>query len=153
LRGEKVQPRIDVAMRLDFLALNVIEESQSPSSQGMRPAASIPSSYIQDSRQRIELYRKLALAGDLESVAQIRHELKDRFGAIPAATERLLLVAEVRVVAQQRGIASIETQEDKLMLMRQGDYLQTEGRFPRLTKKEPKARLKEMRRLVEMIKG
>jgi transcription-repair coupling factor (superfamily II helicase) len=151
LRGEKVQPRIDVAMRLDFLALNVVEEGAQRGREEPRPTASIPASYVPDTRQRIELYRKLAQASDLEGVAQLRRELRDRFGPVPPATDRLLLVAEMRIVAQDKGITSIETKEDRLMMMRGGDYIQANGKFPRLTRKDPKARLREMRRVVEGV--
>jgi hypothetical protein len=35
--------------------------------------------------------------------------------------------------------------------MRAGDFITLDGKFPRLTKKEPKARLKEIRRLLLAI--
>jgi hypothetical protein len=34
------------------------------------------------------------------------------------------------------------------MLTRHNDYLMTAGKFPRLTKKQPKARLNEIRRVL-----
>jgi hypothetical protein len=45
-------------------------------------------------------------------------------------------------------VSSIEVDEDKLKLTRLGDFITLGGKFPRLTKKEPKARLKEIRRLL-----
>jgi hypothetical protein len=45
-----------------------------------------------------------------------------------------LLVAELKQIAGERGISAIEVKEDRLMLMRQGDYLTVGGKFPRLTK-------------------
>ena len=37
------------------------------------------------------------------------------------------------------------------MLKRQVDYIQPQGRFPRLTRQEAKARLKEIRRFIELL--
>ena len=72
LKGEKVKPRVEVQVRLDFLALSPGEESPKPrvqslksgdASRGLAPTiqlpacAYIPFSYIPDARQRIEIYR------------------------------------------------------------------------------------------------
>ena len=64
------------------------------------------------------------------------------------AMELLLLVGELKILASERAITVIEVKEDKLMLTRNNDYLTVGGKFPRLTKKEPKARLKEIKRLL-----
>ena len=45
----------------------------------------------------------------------------------------------------------IESKEDKLMLTRRGDFVMVGGRFPRLEKKEARARLNEIRRLLLLI--
>jgi len=37
------------------------------------------------------------------------------------------------------------------MMKRRGDYIMLDGKFPRLTKKETKARLKEIKRVVLAI--
>jgi transcription-repair coupling factor (superfamily II helicase) len=60
----------------------------------------------------------------------------------------LLLLTELKIIASERGITVMEVKEDKLMLTRQGDFITLGGKFPRLTKKEPKARLKEIKKLL-----
>jgi len=45
-------------------------------------------------------------------------------------------------------VNSIETKEDKLMLQRNNDYITLGGKFPRLAKKEAKARLSEIKKLL-----
>ena len=45
-------------------------------------------------------------------------------------------------------VALIETKEDKIMLTRNNELLQLGGKFPRLMKKQPKARLNEIKRLL-----
>ena len=42
----------------------------------------------------------------------------------------------------------IELKADKLMLTRHGDFITLGGKFPRLTKKDAKGRLKEIKKLL-----
>src|SRR5437667_128045 len=82
------------------------------------------------------------------ALESLRRELRDRFGPLPRAMDLLLHVAELKILASERGIAAIETKEDRLMLTRNNDYITLAGKFPRLTKQEPKARLNEVRKLL-----
>ncbi len=152
LKGEKVKPHVEVQVRLDFLAMSPEEDSETrnPKSEIRKgkAAAYIPLRYIAEPQQRIEIYRKLAQATSAASLEQLRAELRDRFGKLPPAMELLLQVADLKVFAGDRGVTAIETREDKLMLTRNNDYLMPGGKFPRLSKKEPKARLNEIRRLL-----
>jgi transcription-repair coupling factor (superfamily II helicase) len=162
LKGEKVKPRVDVQVRLDFLALNPAEEDSSVVSDPWsvagatdakqratrKASASIPFNYIADSRQRIDIYRKLAQATDKPALESLCAELRDRFGPPPPAMELLLQVAELKVLASDRAIEVIETKEDKLMLTRNNDFITLGGKFPRLKKQEAKGRLTEIRKLL-----
>ena len=56
------------------------------------------------------------------------------------------------MLAGERGISIIESKDDKLMLTRHNDFIQVGGKFPRLTKKEPRARLNEIKRLMQMLR-
>jgi transcription-repair coupling factor (superfamily II helicase) len=78
----------------------------------------------------------------------LKKELRDRFGPVPSAVELLLLVADLKILASERDITAIEVQEDRLMLTRNKDYIMVGSKFPRLTRKEPGARLKEIRKLL-----
>jgi transcription-repair coupling factor (superfamily II helicase) len=167
LKGETVKPRIQVQARFDFLALSPGEESREeprragtyvagplltdaagPAAPVKRSPAYVPLRYVSDARQRIEIYRKVAQATDKAALEQLRTELRDRFGQPPSAVEFLLLVAELRQLAGERGIASIEVKEDRLMFMRHGDYLTVGGKFPRLEKRDARGKLREIRRLL-----
>ena len=132
LKGEKVKPRVEVQVRLDFLG----------------DAAGLPESYAPEPQHRIEIYRKLAQATDKPALEILQKELRDRFGPMPPAVELLLLVGELKILASERGITVMEVKEDKLMLTRQGDFITLGGKFPRLTKKDVKGRLKEMKKLL-----
>jgi transcription-repair coupling factor (superfamily II helicase) len=63
----------------------------------------------------------------------------------------LLQVTELKLLAAEKNITVVETREDKLMLTRNGDYIQVGGKFPRLAKRDPKARLNEIRKLLEAV--
>lgn len=69
--------------------------------------AHIPAEYIEGERLRLEAYRKIAQAPDRERLAAVVAELQDRYGELPAVTERLLAVSLLRQLAQKHGIADI----------------------------------------------
>jgi len=128
-----------------------------PNSGNLRPgmrrsAAYIPLNYVSDSRQRIEVYRKLAEVMDESGLETLRAQLRDRFGPLPPAMQLLLELGKLKLLGRQRDIAVIETKGDKLMLRRAGDYITPGGKFPRLTKKEPKARLREIKRFIDALR-
>jgi transcription-repair coupling factor (superfamily II helicase) len=114
-------------------------------------SASLPHTYVTEPQQRIEIYRKLAQATDKSALESLQKEMRDRFGPLPPPAELLLLVAELKILASEKSVTVIEVKEDKLMLTRHGDFITLGGKFPRLTKKEAKARLKEIKRLLLAI--
>ncbi|MBL9139352.1 MAG: transcription-repair coupling factor [Verrucomicrobiales bacterium] len=166
LKGEKVRPRVEVQVRLDFLALHPAEEPLSerppvaPHESRVRPTdpptsgrptravAGLPIPYVPDPKQRVEIHRRIAQVTLPTELRDLKSQLLDRFGPIPPPLELLLQVAELRLVAAAVDVTAIEARDEKLMLTRNGDLVQLGGRFPRLTKKEPKARLSEIRRFL-----
>jgi hypothetical protein len=57
-------------------------------------------------------------------------------------------VTELKVLASTKNIAVIETDGAKIKLTRNKELIQVGGKFPRLTKKEPKAKLNELKKLL-----
>lgn len=169
LKGEKVKPRVDVQVRLDFVSLSPTElpsvtDPAQPGEEGEgdRPedaarlntgadSATIPYKYISDARQRIEVYRKLAQASEKQNLQDLEKELRDRFGPVPRPLSLLLLIGELKVLAAEKGVNAIEVKENKLMLTRQGDYVMVGSKFPRLTKKSAEAKLKEIKKLLLVL--
>jgi transcription-repair coupling factor (superfamily II helicase) len=148
LKGEKVKPRVEVSLKLDFLETTG-RDGVSPS-QNMG-TATLPHSYITEPQHRIEIYRKLAQANEKSALDHLQKELRDRFGPLPAAVELLLQAAEIRILASEKAVTVIEVKDDKLMLTRHGDFITLGGKFPRLTRKQAGARLKEIKRLLLAI--
>jgi transcription-repair coupling factor (superfamily II helicase) len=117
----------------------------------LRASAYIPFDYVSDSRQRVEIHRKIAQATDRLSLQDLEKEIRDRFGPVPEPVELLIQVAELKAMAAERNIASIEVKEDKLMLRRNNDFIMAGTKFPRLTKKQAAARLKEIKKLLSVL--
>ena len=111
-------------------------------------SAHLPLNYISEPQHRIEVYRKLAQADDKDTLESLRAEMRDRFGSLPRPVDFLLLVTELKILASERSVTALETRDEKLMLTRHGDFVQFGGKFPRLTKKTPEARLKEIKKLL-----
>jgi len=166
LKGEKVKARVEVRVALDFLeagetiseerrvhAAATDETTAQPRERGVSTAnssshASLPHNYVTEPQHRIEIYRKLAQATDKPALDALQRELRDRFGPLPAPVALLLDVGELKILASEKSVTAIEVEEDKLKLTRHNDFITLGGKFPRLTKKEPKARLKEIKRLL-----
>jgi len=149
LKGEKIKPRVSVTLRIDFLAMSPGEmpvKGEKPL-HAIHPAY-VPFQYVEEASQRIDIYRRLAQMSSTKEIKVIEEELKDRFGKLPLAMELLLECSKIKILASNRRISIIETRGPKLMLTRKGDYVMKDGRFPRLSKTDPKARLNEIRKLV-----
>lgn len=69
--------------------------------------AYLPTEYISDPRQRIDLYRRLTRVESYDQLGPLRDELVDRFGELPPAASRLLEVAELRLDAAVWQIDSV----------------------------------------------
>ena len=114
----------------------------------MGDAAALPENYATEPQHRIEIYRKIAQATEKSALETLQKELRDRFGPFPPSAELLLLVSELKILASESSITVMEVKEEKLMLTRQGDFITVGGKFPRLTKKDAKGRLKEIKKLL-----
>jgi transcription-repair coupling factor (superfamily II helicase) len=78
----------------------------------------------------------------------LKAELRDRFGPLPESAEILLKIADLKIEAAARNVSVIECKEDKLMITRRNDFVMADGKFPRLRKTSPAARLNEIKKLV-----
>ncbi|MGX9132865.1 transcription-repair coupling factor [Rummeliibacillus sp. JY-2-4R] len=71
--------------------------------------AYIPDSYIPDGFQKIQMYKRIKGMDQEEDYFEIIDELQDRFGNLPAETERLLRIARIKVWAKLVDVNSIKT--------------------------------------------
>lgn len=169
LRGEKQAASIRASVKIDFVHVGESSDQKSSregrhqdgytalrdaehASSGLAKVGSIqarlPRGYISETRLRIDLYRKLAMAATQPELRQIASDLADRFGAYRDEVRALLIITEIRIKAEQKGIVSVETSSNKLKCKRAGgkhdDWVMHGSRFPRLTAAAPLLRLKEI---------
>ena len=69
--------------------------------------AYIPDSYINGENQKIDVYKRISCISSKEEMDDMRDELTDRFGHIPASVDNLLSVAYLRTVAQKVYVTDI----------------------------------------------
>ena len=148
LKGERYKARLEVEVRLDFVATNEAEFVQlGPEA---RVPAFIPTSYISDTTLRIQAYRNLAQISTREQWDRLRKEWRDRFGKFPEAVDNLLALTEIKLAAAKAGVTRVEVRDRKLMLTRRGDYILVGGKFPRLSTGDLNRNLAEV---VELTKN
>ncbi len=168
LKGDKTAAAIRASVKLDFVfvgegpgaddgqkgrhvdgytALKDAED-KATGPEIERIQARVPSSYVGETRLRIDIYRRLAMADSREAVRQMESELRDRFGKPGPEVRTLLQVTEIRVLAEQKGIISVESESNRLKCLRgsgqRDDWVMIGARFPRLTAPRPHLRLKEI---------
>lgn len=129
LKGEPSADRIDLSFHADFLCTNESHFLKDPS--GSLPAF-IPADYMPEAKLRITAYRELAEASRIEDLETLRENWADRFGRLPAPVEHLLTATEVKIRAGLHGCSSAEIRDGKLKLMKNGKFIQINGKFPRL---------------------
>jgi transcription-repair coupling factor (superfamily II helicase) len=78
--------------------------------------AYIPSDYIYDSMQKIEIYKKVAAIRTLEEAADLQEELVDRFGDLPQAVLNLLAVTRLKSYGSQYRIETISQKGDDFQI-------------------------------------
>ncbi|MBI5380363.1 MAG: transcription-repair coupling factor [Opitutae bacterium] len=168
LKGEKQAASIRANVKLDFVFVGegsprpasargyeddytAVRDAEDAAAGGVAVShlqARLPATYVTETRLRIDFYRKLAMCPGLPELRQIEKDLRDRFGKFGPEVKALLLVTEIRIRAEQKGLASVETDADRLKLLRASgrhdDWVMLGTRFPRLTAPAPLLRLREI---------
>jgi transcription-repair coupling factor (superfamily II helicase) len=149
LKGEKLRFRLDVDLRLDFVAANEAEFAHfGPQA---RVAAFVPASFISDASLRIRAYRDIAEITTHEQLERLMRDWRDRFGSFPPAVDNLFLLTEIKLAAARSGVSRVEVRERKLMLTRRGDFILVAGKFPRLVAAEIEQQLGETLELIKKL--
>ncbi len=146
LQGLKVPPIIDASVDLDFL-------ERSPAGGAAENAAFIPYSYVDDENLRVKLYGRIASLATEDEVRELKKEFTDRFGALPVAIKNLFEIARIRIAAAQADVQSVRASEQRIILMRNGEAIMPDGRYPRLKARTTAARLKEIVALIKRQKS
>jgi transcription-repair coupling factor (superfamily II helicase) len=165
LRGKKPRFRLDVDLKLDFVATNEAEFVAVSPRSGSLPAtepfgktpavekipAFIPITYVSDPSLRIRAYRDVAEVTTHEQLQRLRRDWRDRFGPFPSAVDNLFGLIEIKLAAAKSGITRVEVRERKLMLTRRGDFILVAGKFPRLVGAKIEAYLDSTLELIKKL--
>ncbi|TVR47231.1 MAG: transcription-repair coupling factor [Puniceicoccaceae bacterium] len=164
LKGEPAARTIRALVKLDFVyqgegvgeerrryedGFTVLRDAEIGRSACPPIEARIPHTFLPDTRLRIDLYRRLAMAENRAAVRELEAAIRDRFGPPPDEVKALLLLAEIRTLAEQKNLLSVEAEGARLKCLRNSrsrdDFVMPGSRFPRLTAPKPLLRLKEVR--------
>jgi transcription-repair coupling factor (superfamily II helicase) len=149
LKSQKLQLRLDVDLRLDFVATNEAEFVHF--GPAARVPAFVPANFINDSALRIRAYRDIAEITTPDQLDRLRRDWRDRFGPFPPAIDNLFLLTEIKLAAANAGVSRVEVRERKLMLTRRGDFILVAGKFPRLVAAKIDQHLPEILELIKKL--
>jgi transcription-repair coupling factor (superfamily II helicase) len=78
--------------------------------------AFVPPGWVAQESLRLELYRRISMAGTHEVLAEIERETVDRYGALPPEVETLFAIASLRISAARLGVEEIVTFKEEVRL-------------------------------------
>jgi transcription-repair coupling factor (superfamily II helicase) len=79
--------------------------------------AFLPESYVHDTEERMDIYRRIAAQTGTEGIDEIRDELRDRFGTLPEQALSLLTLVSLRIRAARAGVARAELEGGGTLLV------------------------------------
>lgn len=91
-----------------------VEEEFEPSLH-LNVSAYIPEEYVDDTRQRLSLYKRLSASDRIGDLALLHSETQDRYGPLPDPVERLYEVMQVKILAKALKLESIDIQGKTLV--------------------------------------
>ncbi|MGZ8593177.1 MAG: transcription-repair coupling factor, partial [Actinomycetota bacterium] len=78
--------------------------------------AFVPPGWVGQEALRLDLYRRIATAGDHETLARVREETLDRYGQLPPEVETLFAVASLRVTCRRLGVEEVSTYREQVRI-------------------------------------
>jgi transcription-repair coupling factor (superfamily II helicase) len=92
----------------------------------------IDESYIEEENQRLRIYKKIAGAMDEGGLSEIRAELEDRYGELPASVVHLLDAASLRLLCERTGVAQVDRKRDQIHIRFSGQASVDPGRLMKM---------------------
>jgi len=89
------------------------EVSRDPSGN----SAYFPESYIPDANQRLLFYKRLASVGNASELAELKEEIRDRFGPTTPIVENLFGVMDLRRVLKEFLVQQISVSNGQVFLL------------------------------------
>ncbi len=79
--------------------------------------AYIPDEYINDERQKIEIYKHFNTLETGEEISELKEELVDRYGDYPIEVENLFIVSALKMHSKKEKVESISEKNNKITLL------------------------------------
>jgi transcription-repair coupling factor (superfamily II helicase) len=78
--------------------------------------AYLPASYVALEQSRLDMYKRLSSATLVTEIEGLSTELTDRFGPMPQVVQQLILVAKLRLYADEKKVALVKEESPQLFL-------------------------------------
>ena len=78
--------------------------------------ALIPTYYLSNNIERLNIYRRISEAKDEDTLEEIRLEMEDRFGPVPEEVDNLIWGAEIKILAQSLRLRRILIKNQRLFI-------------------------------------
>lgn len=101
--------------------------------------AFLPDEYIPDSRQKIEIYKKISALDTQADVEDLVDEIIDRFGDPPLPVENLIKIGRLKIKASLLGIEEITRKGNSVIIEIREDPPLSPGKILELTRRYRKA--------------
>jgi transcription-repair coupling factor (superfamily II helicase) len=111
--------------------------------------AHVPHDYVTGDRLRLEVYRKIAEAGDQAALDAIVDELTDRYGELPQPVRNLLAVAAFRQTCRAAGVAEVSSTGTGIRI---GPVDLPDSAQMRLKRLHPKSQYRPAARMIQVPK-
>src|SRR6202522_2887946 len=98
----------------------------------------IDESYIAEENQRLRIYKKIAGAQDAGSLSEVRAELEDRYGELPASVHHLMDAASLRLLCERTGVAQVDRKRDQIHIRFTGQANIDPGRLMKMVAQNAK---------------
>jgi len=109
-------------------------------------SALLPTHYVNDNVERLNLYRRLSKANAEEQIDEWREEIKDRFGPVPKEAENLISGTKIKLFASYNFFIKVTARSDRMWLTcpkpdsETGEKFYGEGLFQELLEKIEKTK-------------
>jgi transcription-repair coupling factor (superfamily II helicase) len=76
--------------------------------------AYVPADYIPYEQAKIDVHRRIAGAREVSELAELRHELEDRFGELPEPLDNLITLQQARIKLGEAGARAVTFRQGRL---------------------------------------
>ena len=76
--------------------------------------AFVPPGWVAQEALRLDLYRRISMAGAHDVLERVREETIDRYGQLPAEVETLFAVASLRITCDRLGVEEVSTYKQEI---------------------------------------